>query len=89
MKIEYREIFDKDLSILDDYLLQKVFWKINLIKNIGNILELTNIKKLKWYKNIFRLKVWDYRLGFSIDNNKIILERFLHRKEIYKKFPKK
>lgn len=88
MKIEFREIFDKDLSKIDEILLQKIFWKINLMKEIKNISDLSNVKKLKWYKNIFRLKLWDYRLWFSIEKNVIILERFLHRKEIYKKFPK-
>lgn len=88
MKIEFREIFDKDLSKIDEILLQKIFWKINLMKEIKNISDLSNVKKLKWYKNIFRLKLWDYRLWFSVEKDIIILERFLHRKEIYKKFPK-
>lgn len=55
------------------------------MKEIVNLTELSNVKKLKWYKNIFRLKLWDYRLWFSIEEDVIILERFLHRKEIYKK----
>jgi len=88
MKIEYRELFDYDLLNLDSNYLKRVFEKINLIKELENINYLSNVKKLKWYKNFYRLKIWDYRIGFSLEKDKIVLERFLHRKDIYKYFPK-
>ena len=52
MKIEFREIFDKDLLKVEDLLLKKVFWKIHLMKELDNISDLANIKKLKWHKNM-------------------------------------
>ncbi len=88
MKVEYRELFDYDLSNLDSNNLRRVFEKINLIKNSESINDLSNLKKLKWYKSFYRLRIWDYRLWFSVEKDKIILERFLHRKDIYKYFPK-
>lgn len=88
MKIEYRELFDNDLSNLDSNYLKRVFEKINLMKTSENITSLTNLKKLKWYKNFYRLRIWDYRLWFALEKDKIILERFLHRKDIYKYFPR-
>ncbi len=88
MKIEYRELFDYDLSNLDYNYLKRVFEKINLMKTSENISNLSNLKKLKWYKNFYRLRIWEYRLWFSLEKDKIILERFLHRKDIYKYFPK-
>ncbi len=88
MKIEFRELFDCDLSNLDSNYLKRVFEKINLMKVSENINNLSNLKKLKWYKNFYRLRVGEYRLWFSLEKDKIILERFLHRKDIYKYFPK-
>lgn len=88
MKIEYRELFDYDLSNLDSNYLKRVFEKINLMKSIDNISSLSNLKKLKWYKTFYRLRIWEYRLWFSLEKDKIILERFLHRKDIYKYFPR-
>ena len=37
--------------------------------------------------NYFRLRIAGYRLGFKLDNETIILLRFMDRKDIYKYFP--
>ncbi len=80
----------------------KDLWKIKNIKVIEQIEKIIidfdsldfvdlvwnyKIKKIVWYKKFYRLRMWDYRLWFSLDNNEIIFMRILHRKEIYKYFP--
>ncbi|MBX6423476.1 type II toxin-antitoxin system RelE/ParE family toxin [Thermosulfurimonas sp. F29] len=45
------------------------------------------MKKLKGYKDFYRIRIGDYRIGLQIKENKIIFVRFLHRKEIYRCFP--
>jgi mRNA interferase RelE/StbE len=32
-----------------------------------------NIKKLKGYKNRYRLRVWDYRIIYEVHNNELII----------------
>ena len=49
--------------------------------------QIKNCKKLKGFKNAYRIKVGDYRLGFLYVNEKIYLGRVMHRKEIYRYFP--
>ena len=49
--------------------------------------DLPNLKKLKGAKNYFRLKLGDYRIGLTLENNIVIFVRFLDRKDIYKYFP--
>jgi len=88
MIVEFREEFDKDLSKIDKKILKRIFLKIEELENVLSLNNLSQIKKLRWFKNFYRIRIWDYRLGFSISDNKIILERFLHRKDIYKYFPK-
>ena len=46
-----------------------------------------NIKKLQGYKNVYRLKVDDYRVIFSVilDKKMLIVLVIGHRKEIYDK----
>ncbi len=39
------------------------------------------------YQNFYRIQVGAYRLGFVLEENTIVLVRFLHRKEIYRFFP--
>ena len=43
---------------------------------------------MKGFKNFYRIKSGDYRLGFElINNDTIYFIAFAHRKDIYKKFP--
>ena len=80
----------------------KDLWKIKNIKVIEQIeniiIDFNNldfvdliwkykVKKIIWFKKFYRLRIWDYRLWFSLDDNEIIFIRILHRKEIYKYFP--
>jgi mRNA interferase RelE/StbE len=45
------------------------------------------MKKIKGFKNFYRIRIGDYRLGIEIDKEKVIIKRFLHRKKIYRLFP--
>lgn len=49
--------------------------------------EIKNLKKLKGYKNYFRIRLGDYRIGIQITENKIIFAAFDKRADIYKYFP--
>jgi len=46
-----------------------------------------NLKKLTGYKNSFRIRMGDYRVGVVIDGTKVIFAAFDHRSDIYKYFP--
>ena len=43
-----------------------------------------DVKRLKGENN-FRLRIGDYRVIFSLENNKIIIWKVGHRKNIYKR----
>jgi mRNA-degrading endonuclease RelE of RelBE toxin-antitoxin system len=58
------------------------------IIEISSFAEITNIKKLQGYDNAYRIRIGDYRLGIIFDGEILIFERVLHRKEIYRYFPK-
>ena len=46
-----------------------------------------DLKKLKGYRNAYRIKIGSYRIGLVIENDILIFTRFLHRKDIYNYFP--
>ena len=48
---------------------------------------LPNIKKLSGHVSAYRLRIGDYRVGFFIVDETVILARVVHRKDIYKVFP--
>lgn len=88
MLINYEKSFLKDIQKLND---KKVATKLksflSSLEEKENLQNTQNIKKLKGYENYFRLKIGNYRLEFSYQDDKIDIIRFLHRKDIYKLFP--
>lgn len=89
IKIEYRNSFIKDLKLLkgNAYYNKIRKFAFEILPITGNFEELSNFKKLRGAKNFYRFKIGDYRIGFRKFNNSIVLERVLHRKDIYKYFP--
>lgn len=70
----------KDCKKIEKKILQKVLLKIE---------ELTDdlqgdIKKLTNFTPEYRLRVGDYRVLFETEDNKIIVYRIMHRKDVYK-----
>lgn len=89
MKTAYLPGFIKDLKALKgslDYQKIKTL-AFEYIPKLHDINEIKNLKKLKGYKSFYRIRVGDYRIGFRLDNNKVVLMRVLHRKDIYRYFP--
>ena len=81
--------FEKDTNKINDKsLLKKITTCIINIQNANSLNEIKNLKKLKGFDLEFRIKIGDYRIGLIIEDNKISFIRVLHRKDIYKFFPK-
>jgi mRNA interferase RelE/StbE len=89
MKVLYEKAFWRDIKKLrDQNVLDNLALVIEKIKKATDLSVLGDIKKLKGHPSAFRMKVDDYRLGFFLENDQVILTRFLNRKDIYKFFPK-
>ncbi len=50
-------------------------------------MKLLNAKKIKGFKNAYRIKFGDFRMGFLWEDESIKLSRVLNRKDVYKYFP--
>lgn len=86
MKTLYTKQFEKDVRKYPEYKTQ-VFEVIRRFKDASSLDEFSNIKKLQSEEKDFRLRLGNFRLGFSVVNETIVFKRFLHRKDIYKYFP--
>lgn len=88
MELEFLKKFSRDIEELN----QKSV-KLNLIKLIElleveeDLNNIPHLKKLQGHKTAYRIRLGDYRLGFFYEQNKIILARIVHRKDIYDLFP--
>ncbi len=88
MKVIFKSSFAKDLRKIKEHRLRsRVKAVIEQVEQAESFQEITRVKPMKGFPGYFRIRVGDYRPGFSFHNNTVILIRFLHRKEIYRYFP--
>jgi mRNA interferase RelE/StbE len=88
MKTEFLKQFYKDIDKISVQSVRNDV--INAIKNIeaaNSPGEIKGLKKLTGYKNAFRVKIGNYRIGLIIEKNIVEFARVLHRKDVYKVFP--
>lgn len=60
---------------------------IQQITTAKKLSDLTSCKKLKGFKNAYRIRFGNYRIGFFFENESVELVRILSRKDIYRFFP--
>ena len=88
MQIEFRKKFLKELSKLPNPYQNNIEkFVFNILPNCNNIGEIGKIEKMSGYRDYFKIRFGDYRVGIKKENNIIIVETVKHRKEIYKFFP--
>ena len=100
MNVNFRKSFEKDLKKLKD---KKLLSKIQkIVENVESIAkntekdeipEILNFSKMSGHSDKYRIRLGNYRIGITIENNEnddfeiLWFERLLHRKDIYKYFP--
>lgn len=88
MKVEYRKRFLKELAQIPAIHRKKieefVFAKLPAL---NSVFESGDIEHMKGYPEFYKARFGDYRIGMKIEGDTIILERALHRKDIYRYFP--
>jgi len=89
MKVLYTKKFNNDIDqITHDKKLKKNFLELIIrIKKVNALTDLESVRKIQGYDKYFRIRVDDFRLGIKITNDGIEMLRFLHRKDIYRRFP--
>ena len=87
MNIEIRRSFEKDALKLSSSAQTQLSKVVDILSQVEQLSELTSCKKLRGFKNAYRIRMGEYRIGFIFENRAIELVRVLGRKEIYKYFP--
>jgi mRNA interferase RelE/StbE len=89
MNVTYKKKFLEDLKSLQS---TDVYDKIctlvlEEIPNAEDLSTIANLSKLKGDDTAYRIRVGDYRIGFFMKDDEIVMSRVLHRSEIYRYFP--
>jgi mRNA interferase RelE/StbE len=89
VKILYTKSFDRDLDSIgaSPEVKKRLLEVIGRLKETDSLCEMHGIKKIEGYPNYYRLRIGDHRLGMKLAGDTLELIRFLHRKDIYRRFP--
>lgn len=91
MKFSIEKSFDRDTDrVKNKRVLRKLHQLISMIGDVDTIGKIPHTRKLHGHPSYYRIKLGDYRLGMeAISDTEVVLLRFLHRKDIYRYFPKR
>lgn len=88
MKIEYRKRFLKELSRIPSDKRSKIEeFVFEELPKAESVSDTGIIEQMKGYNFYYKARFGSYRIGMKIIDNTIILERALHRRDIYRFFP--
>jgi mRNA interferase RelE/StbE len=89
MKTAFKDSFLKAVKKIEDNLLKaEIKIAILNVESAENIRQINNLKKLKGYKQFYRIRIGHYRIGIKIEADTVIFVEIDHRKNIYRIFPK-
>ena len=80
--IEFSKKAYKDIKILSKEQ-RKIIEKIKELKSVSMIVRKGDTKKLKSFKNVYRLRVGNFRVIYSILNEIILIIRIIDRKNLF------
>jgi len=84
--IKWKSSAKKELKKIDRSEISKI---LSEIEKLSKEPYPANHKKLLGTEHIYRIRIGNYRVIYSIENDELIIEiiRVRHRKEVYKNFP--
>ncbi len=88
MQVEFLDRFSKDLDKLRARQVKEaVIRVIEKVESASTLSDISGIKKLSGFKNAYRIRVGNYRIGVFVDAQVVQFARIAHRKDIYELFP--
>jgi mRNA interferase RelE/StbE len=88
MKIKYRKRFLKQLSkIPSGHRNQIEKFVFEELPNVSSIAETGKIEKMTGYNSYYKARFGSYRVGLKMEDDTLIIEVVMDRKDIYKFFP--
>jgi mRNA interferase RelE/StbE len=81
-EVRFKASAEQELEALQTRILERIFRRI---ETLANQLRPAGVKKLKGFRDVWRIRVGDYRVVYSIDdpNERIDILRIAHRREAY------
>ena len=88
MKVKFKKQFLKQLAALPKEFRGKIeSFVFEELPRLSSIAESGKIEKMHGYNNYFKIRFGSYRVGLKLENEEIIVQIVMHRREIYRFFP--
>ena len=89
MKLTFRASFERDLKKLhgNASLLARLRKTVEQLEAAESLHDLPDAKKMQGWNVYYRIRIGDYRLGVKLEEQDVVLLRFMHRRDIYRRFP--
>lgn len=88
MEVEYTPAFARDLRRERNARVRdRVEALIEELKAAPAITAVNGVVRVTAPGRYYRARVGDFRLGFAMDGDRVVLLRFMHRRDIYRYFP--
>ena len=87
MNIAFRKSFQKDAEKLPAAVKRDLAALIDTFTRASKLSDIPDCKKMTGFKNAWRIRLGNYRVGFFFENDIAEFVRVLNRKEIYRYFP--
>jgi mRNA interferase RelE/StbE len=71
MKVIADKSFKKDIQKLDTATKKQISNLLIQLVQVESIKEISNFKKIKGFRNAFRIRLGNYRIGIRLDGNSI------------------
>lgn len=81
------KLYERLGTVRDERLRERVKEAIEELEAAKALQEVPGVRRLRGGEGYYRMRVGDYRLGFVLEGEKVVLVRFLHRREVYRYFP--
>ena len=89
MRVRYQSSFNRDIRRIRDIRLRREIERVIAdLHEAASITDLSGVRKLRSASGRhYRIRIREYRLGIILYDDAIVLARFAHRSEFYRRFP--
>ena len=88
MRVEFTTRFSRDLrQIRSAEVRRQLIEKVEELEGANSLFDVAGVSRLTSTGRFYRIRIGNYRMGFSVAEDTVVLERFLPRDQIYRYFP--
>jgi len=88
VEVRFENSFLRDVKAIKDQTAKRDLERLLIkVKEVESLSEIQGVKKIKGYRDYYRIKIKNYRVGIKLQGSVVIFVRVLSRKDIYRYFP--